>query len=548
MSTITKGLTAVLAFTLLAGLSAGLTNITAGSAKVVAQTTTQQPSSQSGTPVAAFITVEGASLTAKMDEARRRARAASSQTPFWTAYAFDVRPGVAVDPQVGEFHGSMNSIGSTHVFVGTSQGRTVETRNLGVFVLRDPSADATAAPTRIEIYNLERKREYSRYPVYWLGRAGNEESLDYLRGLAEQYGTTPAQPHARTLVAEHAAFALAMHDDARVADQLKTFTRRQFISKVRATAVYWLGHVGGQQQFLADIVRDESETKELRRAAAHAIGASRDRTALATLQALYETVTDRHVRIGIVHAASENEDEDAAINFLLRIARSDPEREARRAAIHQLGESRRESVIDELMKIYAASNADTHIQTTVLHALSEMRFPRAEAKLLEIARTGASPEVRAQAIHRLGERGTESVVDELMKLYEADQNQRVRSQILRAFSEMKSTRAEDKLFEVARRSESRPLRSQAIHLIGERAGRRSLEMLSETATATDGDTEVQLQAVRAISERPAEESVPLLIKIARTHQHQVVRQQAIRRLGESGDPRAVEFFKELLGK
>jgi len=40
-----------------------------------------------------------------------------------------------------------------------------------------------AAPgNRMEVYNLERKREYAGYPVYWLGRANNEESLNYLRG------------------------------------------------------------------------------------------------------------------------------------------------------------------------------------------------------------------------------------------------------------------------------------------------------------------------------------------------------------------------------
>jgi len=59
---------------------------------------------------------------------------------------------------------------------------------------------------------------------------------------------------------------------------------------------------------------------------------------------------------------------------------------------------------------------------------------------------------------------------------------------------------------------------------------------------------VQVQAVRAISERKAEESVPLLIKIAKTHPNQMVRKQAIRSLGESGDPRAIEFFREVLTK
>jgi HEAT repeat protein len=54
--------------------------------------------------------------------------------------------------------------------------------------------------------------------------------------------------------------------------------------------------------------------------------------------------------------------------------------------------------------------------------------------------------------------------------------------------------------------------------------------------------------VRAISERPSDEAVPLLIKIAKTHPNQMIRKQAIRSLGESGDPRAIEFFKEVLTK
>jgi len=85
-------------------------------------------------------------------------------------------------------------------------------------------------------------------------------------------------------------------------------------------------------------------------------------------------------------------------------------------------------------------------------------------------------------------------------------------------------------------------------MLGERASKRSFDFLSATAQSTDANAEVQMQAVRAISERRAEESVPLLIKIARTHANPAIRKQAIRSLGESGDPRAVEFFREVLSK
>src|ERR1043166_2495327 len=136
---------------------------------------TQSPT----TTVQSFTTVEGADLMAKLEAAQTRAR--SKQTPYWSAYTFDVRPGVAVDPAIREFNGSITRSGDTTVFVGTTpSGTTVETRSLAIFLLRDPSSNQI---TRMEIYNLERKREYSGYPVYWLGRANNEESLNYLRAI-----------------------------------------------------------------------------------------------------------------------------------------------------------------------------------------------------------------------------------------------------------------------------------------------------------------------------------------------------------------------------
>jgi HEAT repeat protein len=85
-------------------------------------------------------------------------------------------------------------------------------------------------------------------------------------------------------------------------------------------------------------------------------------------------------------------------------------------------------------------------------------------------------------------------------------------------------------------------------LLGELAGKRSFEFLSATAQSTDGNAEVQVQAVRSIAERKSDETVPLLIKIAKTHPNLMVRKQEIRSLSESGDPRAVDYFREVLTK
>ncbi|HEX8421989.1 MAG TPA: HEAT repeat domain-containing protein [Pyrinomonadaceae bacterium] len=292
-----------------------------------------QASSAAAAQSSTFIQVEGADLKAKLDAAASRAR--STRTPYWSAYAFDVRPGVAVDPGMGEFHGSMNTSGGTTVFVGSSNGMTVETRNLAVFLLRDGAGGG--AITRMEIYNLERKREYGGFPVYWLGRAGNEESLNYLRGLAE---ATPA-PTSTTnagLLNQHATLAVALHDDARVGALLKQFAGSSRQPKVRSTAVYWLGQIGGETEFLAGIVRNNGESKDVRRQAAHAIGESRDRAALSTLQSLYDGVTERDVKRGIIHAVAGNENKDAALSFLLKVAKTDTDKESRRTAVHAIGD------------------------------------------------------------------------------------------------------------------------------------------------------------------------------------------------------------------
>ena len=488
----------------------------------------------SETTVQSFIAVEGADLMAKLDAAQTKARA--KQTPYWSAYAFDVRSGVAVDAAIREFHGSINTIGDTSVMVGTTAGGvTLETRNLAVFLLRNPAANQI---TRMEVYNLERKREYSGYPVYWLGRAQNEESLNYLRAIA---AATPLD-----IMSERAVLGIALHDDARVAGMLKSFIATSQNQRIRSSSTYWLGNVGGEQAFLATMVRNDAEDKKLRRTAAYAIGISRDQGTINTLKELYETVKDPEIHRVVISAAGNSVDTDVAYAFLLTVAKNDPDWESRRTAVRQLGRFQRDDVADELIKIYNTST-NNEIKKAALRSLAETKTAKAQARIMELARTEPVADLRRQAIRVLGERG-EAAVDDLLKLFDTETNADVRRAILQSLAEIKSTRAEDKLYEVARGNDSIEVRRQAIRLLGELAGKRSFEFLSATAQSTDGNAEVQVQAVRSIAQRRSEETIPLLIKIARTHSNPMVRKQAIRSLSESGDPRAVDYFREVLTK
>jgi hypothetical protein len=52
--------------------------------------------------------------------------------------------------------------------------------------------------------------------------------------------------------------------------------------------------------------------------------------------------------------------------------------------------------------------------------------------------------------------------------------------------------------------------------------------------------------VSALGQLPRNEGIPILIKLARSHTSPAIRKQAMQRLGQSNDPRALSFFEDVL--
>lgn len=90
----------------------------------------------------------------------------------------------------------------------------------------------------------------------------------------------------------------------------------------------------------------------------------------------------------------------------------------------------------------------------------------------------------------------------------------------------------------------REVRSQATFWLSQSAGDRAAAGLRELLD--NPDREVREQAVFALSQRPNDESVPALIRLARTHQDPQVRRRAVFWLGQKRDPRALSYFEDLL--
>ena len=298
------------------------------------------------------------------------------------------------------------------------------------------------------------------------------------------------------------------------ADFLLKVAKTEGDRELREAAIHMLGRLPGTQAALAEIARNEQEHSDVREAAVQTISRSQDPGAVSTLESLYKSVANSNVRQSIINAIGRNQDQQAATNFLVQIAKNDSSSELREEAVSRLG-----------------------------------RLPGTQSLLAEIVRSENEREnVRQAAVSAITRSGDSTALSTLQELYVSVGNKEVKEQIVGTISRNQDQEgALGFLIKVAESDSSREMREQAISRLSRFSSPRSLEALTRIANS-DGDIELQEQAVMAISKRPNDEAVPLLIQTAKTHPRSEVREMAVRRLSRSDDERAKEFVKQLLTK
>lgn len=91
-------------------------------------------------------------------------------------------------------------------------------------------------------------------------------------------------------------------------------------------------------------------------------------------------------------------------------------------------------------------------------------------------------------------------------------------------------------------------RRQAVFWVSQAAGDAVTKGLDDIVSDNSVDRDIREQAVFALSQRPKAESVPALIRVARTNRDPQIRKKAMFWLGQSNDPRAIALFEEILAK
>ena len=104
-----------------------------------------------------------------------------------------------------------------------------------------------------------------------------------------------------------------------------------------------------------------------------------------------------------------------------------------------------------------------------------------------------------------------------------------------------------RLLEIARDEKaSGSARKTALFWVAQEATAAALAGLDSVASDEDADVGVRSDALFHLANRPSGEGVPALIRVVRTSEHRKLRKDAIWHLSQSGDPRAIELFEQLL--
>jgi hypothetical protein len=263
-----------------------------------------------------FILVEGQNLRAKLENAIKMYRASGLSARFWAAYSFDIRPGVAVDPEIVNPDGSKGFLRGGLASVDPAS----ESRKVAIFFLYEPGGDHMI---RAAIHNLDRGQDYENLPVYYLGHPDSLESLEFLKSVVD------SARNGKMLV--QVIKAISLHRDTQAREILQDYIRNASTPQQRSLASFWLGNRTADMPLLTNLIRDERESPQVRRQAAMAIGLNADPSAISTLQSLYDSAADREAKKQLLSAAFLNANKEA-VSFLEKVANADPDPDLRKQA------------------------------------------------------------------------------------------------------------------------------------------------------------------------------------------------------------------------
>jgi len=155
-------------------------------------------------------------------------------------------------------------------------------------------------------------------------------------------------------------------------------------------------------------------------------------------------------------------------------------------------------------------------------------------------------DTRKRAALALGtSRGAHGVA-RLKQMLASETDPDVRERVVLALSQSKDPEAMPLVINAARNDKDAHVRGQALMWLAQRAAAQVSREAIQNAIANDPEQSVKERAINALSQMPNGEGVPTLIDVAKSNKDPNLRKRAMQQLGHSKDPRALDFFAQVL--
>ncbi len=344
----------------------------------------------------------GASLTARWDWAFRTAKEGAFADGFWAGYSIrrkmsensfigswnwppkaddwtldrilSGRGRPAADPEADERNIKEAARKALDEIDGRTRPESIVDKDIAILLRFRPSSGSV--PLEIEICDVQSLFDPKGAPLFWLGPAGDSDSMAAL----ERFYSGPAGLEAKKDLIQ----AAGLHQAPGIA--------LPFLERAAAT----------------------SSPEAFRREATAALGDQPVPRAVEVLRRLIGEDRSVEVRKAAVEALASSS-VPAALDVLIETAGKSPDEAVREAALEGLAEKASERAVAALSRA-AFNDKETEVQRAAVAVLAELPQGKALPALANVARTHANPEVKKAAIEALAEIGGPEVIAVLAEL------------------------------------------------------------------------------------------------------------------------------------
>ena len=193
----------------------------------------------------------------------------------------------------------------------------------------------------------------------------------------------------------------------------------------------------------------------------------------------------------------------------------------------------------------ARQGDDRHLRDSAVFAISIHQTSAATTALISLASAENDLGLREKAAFWLANQRGHDGFAAIQRLARGDTDAKFREKLAFDLTLSKDSEALKELIRMAHEDTSPQVRKQAQFWMATKGGKMVTEDLRTIAT-NDPNEQIRRSAVFALSRLPGDEAATQLIAVADSSKDPAVRRQAIFWLGQSNDPRALEYLTKIL--